>query len=187
MTKGSGKPRKLLSKFPTSHSRNFGYLIIACIILVNVRIPLASMPAALLGCALFTGCAAPAPETKKQKEAGAPQAVASVVSAKHPLGKYLELAGFRVSETGAGKLTVKFAVINHSNADIGDLTLHIKLLTTAAGPEDPPVAEFDAKVAGLGPLEVKDSSGTAITKLRVYEMPDWQFIKADAEITAPAP
>jgi hypothetical protein len=145
------------------------------------------MLAAFIGCAIITGCSSPAPETKKDKQAGAPQAVASVVSSKHPLGKYLELAGFRVSEMGAGKLTVKFAVINHSNADIGDLTLHVKLLTTAAGPQDPPVTEFDAKVAGLGPLEVKDASGTAITKLRVYEMPDWQFIKADAEITSPAP
>jgi len=155
--------------------------------LVNVRTHYVLMLAALIGCAAFVGCSSSAPETKKQKEASAPQAVVSVVSNKHPLGKYLELAGFRISEMGAGKLTVKFAVINHSNADIGDLTLHVKLLTTAAGPEDPPVAEFDAKVTGLGPLEVKDASGTAITKLRVYEMPDWQFIKADAEITAPAP
>ena len=117
---------------------------------------------------------------------GLASAVSSVISSKHPLAKYLELAGFRLSESGAGKLAVKFAVINHSNADIGDLDLHIKLLTTAAAAGDPPITEFDAKVMGLGPLETKDATGTAITKLRVYEMPDWQFIKADAEITTPA-
>ncbi|MEQ1946295.1 MAG: hypothetical protein ABL995_03850 [Bryobacteraceae bacterium] len=139
------------------------------------------------GIAALTGCSSQAPETPKQKQAGAPQAISSVISSKHPVAKYLELAGFRLSESGAGKLTVKFAVINHSNADVGDLDLHIKLLTTAAAAGDPPITEFDAKVAGLGPLETKDASGTAITKLRVYEMPDWQFIKADAEITSPAP
>ena len=155
--------------------------------LVNVQTRHVWMLAALFGCGLLTSCSQPAPETSKKKQAGAPQAISSVISSKHPLAKYLELAGFRLSESGAGNLTVKFAVINHSNADIGDLSLHVKLLTTASGPEDPPITEFDAKVTGLGPLEIKDASGTAMTKLRVYEMPDWQFIKADAEITAPAP
>jgi hypothetical protein len=155
--------------------------------LENVRTPTTSSLIAIAGCIFLTACSSKAPETPKQKQAGAPQAITSVISSKHPLAKYLELAGFRLAESGAGKLTVRFAVINHSAADIGDLTLHVKLLTTASGPEDPPITEFDAKVTGLGPLEVKDASGTATTKLRVYEMPDWQFIKADAEITSPAP
>lgn len=114
-------------------------------------------------------------------------AQASVISKKHPLAKYLEIAGFRVTEGGAGKLAVKFVVINHSDADIGDLTMKVTLTTTAAKPEEPPVAVFDAKVTGVGPQEVKDAIGTATTKLRVYELPDWQFLRADAEITSPAP
>ncbi len=114
-------------------------------------------------------------------------AVTSVIAGNNPLAKYLEVAGFRVTEGGAGKLSVKFAVINHSDADIGDLTMKVKLTTTAAKPEDPPIAEFEAKVPGLGPQEVKDAVGTATTKLRVYELPDWQFLKADVEITSPAP
>jgi len=135
--------------------------------------------------ALLAGCSSPpAPQTK---QIGAPQAVTSVISQRHPLGKYLELAGFRIGEKGAGKLDIRFAVINHSLADIGELTMHVKLTTTAAKAEDPPIAEFDAKVPSIGPLEVKDAGGSAITKLRVYEMPDWQFIKAEAEITSPAP
>jgi hypothetical protein len=101
--------------------------------------------------------------------------------------KYLEIAGFRVTEGGAGKLTVKFAVINHSDADIGDLGMKVTLTTTAAKPEDPPIATFDATVKSLGPQESKDAVGTATTKLRVYELPDWQFLKAQAEITSPAP
>ena len=151
--------------------------------LKNVRATVLLLPAALLA-----GCSSsPAPDAAATKQAGAPLAVTSVISSKNPLAKYLEIAGFRVSEGGAGKLTVKFAVINHSDADIGELTMKVKLTTTAAKPEDPPVAEFDAKVPALGPLETKDAVGTATTKLRVYELPDWQFMKADAEITSPAP
>lgn len=145
-------------------------------------------PFVLLLAALLAACStSPAPDAKQTKQVGAPLAVTSIISNKHPLAKYLEIAGFRVSEGGAGKLTVKFAVINHSDADIGALAMNIKLTTTAAKPEDPPIAEFEAKVPALGPQEVKDAVGTATTKLRVYELPDWQFVRADAEITAPAP
>lgn len=108
-------------------------------------------------------------------------------AAKHPLGKYLELSGYRLAEKGAGKLAVKLVVINHSEADIGDLTLKIRLVTTAAKPEDPPITEFEAKVPSLGPQEIKDVSAMANTKLRIYELPDWQFIRAEVEITSPAP
>lgn len=155
--------------------------------LENVRATVLLL-ACVLAAALLTGCSsAPAPDTKATKQAGAPLAVTSVIAGNNPLAKYLEVAGFRVTEGGAGKLTVKFAVINHSDADIGDLTMKVKLTTTAAKPEDPPIAEFEAKVNGLGPQEVKDAVGTATTKLRVYELPDWQFLKADVEITSPAP
>lgn len=147
-----------------------------------VRVLVLSLAAILAGCSF-----SPAPDTKAAKQAGAPMAVTSVISGKNPLAKYLEIAGFRVTEGGAGKLTVKFAVINHSDADIGDLAMKVKLTTTAAKPEDPPIAELDAKVAALGPQESKDATGTATTKLRVYELPDWQFLKAEAEITSPAP
>jgi hypothetical protein len=142
----------------------------------------------LLLAAVLAGCSSsPAPDANSKKQTTAPLAVASAITGKHPLVKYLEIAGFRVTEGGAGKLTVKFAVINHSDADIGDLGMKVTLTTTAAKPEDPPIATFDATVKSLGPQESKDAVGTATTKLRVYELPDWQFLKAQAEITSPAP
>lgn len=137
--------------------------------------------AVILGLA---GCSSPAPEPKPK--AGAAEATTTLI-AKHPLAKYLELSGYRISETSPGKLNVKFAVVNHSEADIGDLTLKVKLVTTASKPEDPPLTEFEAKVPALGPQEIKDVSATAATKLRIYELPDWQFIRAEVEITSPAP
>ncbi len=136
---------------------------------------------------ILAGCSAPAPATKQAKQAGAPEATTTIISNKHPLAKYLELSGYRISETAAGKLNIKFAVVNHSEADIGDLTIKVRLVTTAAKPEDPPITEFEAKVPALGPQEIKDVAATATTKLRIYELPDWQFIRAEVEITSPAP
>jgi len=112
--------------------------------------------------------------------------VASTTS-KHPLAKYVELAGFRLTEATAGKLNVKFAAINHSDADLGDLTVKIRLKTNQSAPQDPPVTEFEAKIPSLGPEETKDISAQATTKLRIYELPDWQFLRAEFDITSPQP
>ena len=90
-------------------------------------------------------------------------------------------------EASPGKLEVKFAVINHSEADLGDLTVKVRLKTNQAKAEDPPVAEFQADVPRLGPKETKDVVGKTDTKLRIYELPDWQFLRAEFDITAPQP
>ena len=78
-------------------------------------------------------------------------------------------------------------MVNHSDADIGDLGLKIKLTTSAAKPDDPPVAEFETKIPSLGPQENKDVTVNVPTKLRIYELPDWQFLRGQFEITSPAP
>lgn len=134
----------------------------------------------------LAGCSSPAPQTVSKQGAVEVTGPATTTS-KHPLAKYIELAGFRLAESKPGQLEVKFVAINHSEADLGDLGLTIRLQTTAAKPGDPPVAEFMAQVPSLGPLEIHDVSAKVTTKLRIYELPDWQFMRADFDITSPAP
>jgi hypothetical protein len=135
---------------------------------------------------LLAGCSSPAPQPSA-KQATPEITGPATTTSKHPLAKYIELAGFRLAEAKPGQLEVKFVAINHSEADLGDLELTIRLRTTAAKPEDPPVAEFQAKVASLGPLEIRDITGKVNTKMRIYELPDWQFLHAEFDITSPAP
>ena len=137
---------------------------------------------------LTLAACSPAPDTKQTKAAPViPTPGAASATNKHPLAKFIEVGGFRITESGSGKLKVTFAVINHSEADIGDLGLKFKLTTTASKPDDAPLAEFEAKIPSLGPMENKDVSVTVPTKLRVYELPDWQFLRGHYEITSPAP
>lgn len=136
----------------------------------------------------LASCSSSAPEAKQVKQPnpyGPGPAVP--ISNKNPLAKYMELAGFRLSEEAAGKLNVKFTVINHSDADLGDLVVKVRLVTTASKPEDPPITEFEAKVPSLGPQATEDVSARATTKLRLYELPDWQFLRADFDVVSPAP
>ena len=103
----------------------------------------------------------------------------------NPTAKYIELVGFRVNEKSAGHLEVRFGVVNHSEADLGDVKMDVNLRTTAAKPGDPPLVSFSVKVPSLGPSELKTVTVDVPTKLRVYELPDWQFLKADFQLTAP--
>lgn len=103
----------------------------------------------------------------------------------NPLAKYIELVGFRIREKSAGHLEVQFGVVNHSEADIADLKMTVNLTTTAAKPGDPPLVSFEAKLPSLGPQELKQVSVEVPTKIRVYELPDWQFLKPDFQVTEP--
>ena len=139
--------------------------------------------AALLSLA---ACSSPPPQTKPAAAASPYGPGPATTSSKNPLAKYIELAGFRLAEEPGGKLKITFVAINHSDADLQELGIHVRLMASSAKPGDPPIAEFDAKVPPLGPQEIHEASAVAPTKLRVYEMPDWQFIRADFDITSPS-
>ncbi len=123
----------------------------------------------------------------KQAKAAAPAIPAhfTATNTSNPIAKYIELVGFRVTERSPGHLIVQFGVVNHSEADVGDVKMTVNLGTTAAKPGDPPLITFPAQVSGLGPTELKDVSVEVPTKMRVYELPDWQFLKADFQILEP--
>ncbi len=133
--------------------------------------------------AWLAGCSSAPPEATKQGTT--PAAASKAAAGSNSVAKYLELAGFRLDEKGPGTLQIRFALINHSDADLGDITLQVNVRATTARSTDPPLFSFPATVQGVGPGDVKDITVTAPTKLRVYELPDWQFLQADFKVTSP--
>ena len=113
---------------------------------------------------------------EKVPEAGAPAATAN------RLGRLIEATGFRITEDEKKRLNIKFLIVNHSAADIGDLAGKVYLKTT----EGKSIANFDFKTSRLGPYESIEFTVLVSTTLRAYEVPDWQFLTADLEITSPA-
>lgn len=113
------------------------------------------------------------------------QPLQSTAPKNNPAAKYLELVGFRIREKGAGKLEVAFGVVNHSEADLGELTLNVNIRTTTAKSGDEPVCSFTAKLPSLGPEELKEATALVPTKLRVYELPDWQYLRSDFTVLEP--
>lgn len=120
-----------------------------------------------------------APEAVKQAAPfERPQAQASA----HPFAKYVEVTGIRLLEGPDKKLMVRFVVVNHAPAELSRFRLRISLETANAAPGEAVIAVVDAAPGTIPAHGVKDMEAPLVTPLKVYELPDWQYVRARVEI-----
>jgi hypothetical protein len=105
----------------------------------------------------------------------------------NPLQKFIEVAGVRFVEDpkNKNKTMTKFLLINHSDADISGLAGNVTLWARTQKSEEEAAGTF-AFTTNLAPGQAKEMSEPLTSKLKIYELPDWQFLTADVQITAPA-
>ena len=115
-----------------------------------------------------------------ESAAGAPEG--AKIAKVNPLTKQLEITGLRIIEDARKKLQVRMIVINHSSADMGDVKLNVTLSSASGNGQATVIGKFPLTVSDLGPMEAKETKGSLATNLRAYELPDWQFLRATAEI-----
>jgi len=120
---------------------------------------------------------APASDNTPAPSSSKPQASA--------LQKYVEVIGLRLIEDPKKKPQVRFVVVNHSGAEMGDLTASVNLWARTAKSDEEAIGTFSFSVPSLGAYESKEMSSALNTKLRVYELPDWQNLVAEVQITSP--
>jgi hypothetical protein len=115
-----------------------------------------------------------------------PPAASSTSDAKgNPLRKQIEVVGVRLTQNKAQKTEVRFLVVNHSGADVQDLAGNVNLQARTSKKDEEPVGTFSFKVPSLGPYESKEETAVVNTKLKVYELPDWQNLDLRVQITSP--
>jgi hypothetical protein len=139
---------------------------------------------AYFGIRYFSGSSEASTSTPGTTES-APPAAASKAKA-NTLQKYVEVVGMRLTEDAKKKPAVRFVVVNHSGAEIADLAATVNLWARTAKSDEETVGTFTFKLPSLGAYESKEMTGALNTKLRVYELPDWQNLVADIQITSPA-
>lgn len=108
-----------------------------------------------------------------------PGAAGANAASSHPLSKYIEIAGLRISEGGPGQARIAFVAVNHSPADLPDLDAQLTLTSGANT-----VFEFPVSIPSIGPYEAKDVSTSIKTQLKPYELPDWQTLKPSLRIVS---
>ncbi len=122
-------------------------------------------------------------QSRQTAPAAAPSQDALIAAAEtvpttqsNPELRDLELVGFRLTEDDKQKPFVQFVVVNHSGADLGQLSLKGDLQGIAGGGRQT-VGTFEFTTP-LNAYESKEVKVPLKTKLRVYELPDWQFLRA---------
>jgi hypothetical protein len=103
----------------------------------------------------------------------------------NPLQRYIEVAGVRFVQDAKKKTMAKFLVINHSEADFPGLAGNVTIWGRTQKSEEDAEGTFSF-TTNVGPLESKELSAPVNSKLQIYEMPDWQNVTLDLQITAPA-
>ena len=102
-----------------------------------------------------------------------------------PYAKYVEITGVRIVEDEKKHPIAHFLVVNHSAADLPELESVVALTTTTAKAGDDPLALIKVKTGAIPANGSKDVSAPLNSKLRAYELPDWQFLKASFAIKSP--
>jgi hypothetical protein len=99
----------------------------------------------------------------------------------HPLAKDVELTGIRITQGRNQRVQVRLIAVNHSGAELPETKLRVSL---KRGQEE--IMDFPFTLPSLGPHESKEITASTQTRLRGYEMPDWQFVKAEFTDAQPA-
>jgi hypothetical protein len=118
--------------------------------------------------------------------AAAVESPAAKTGAKtNPYQKYIEISGLRFVEDAKKKTTqALFVIVNHSNADISGLSGNVTLWGRTRASEEDAAGTFTFSTDLKG-YESKDMTVPLTTRLKIYELPDWQNISADVQITSP--
>ena len=110
---------------------------------------------------------------------------ASRQKVSNPLQKSVEVGGLRMMTENKAPV-VKFVVVNHSSAEIADLAATVTLWASTSRSEEDSIGSFKFAIPSIGPNESKDMTAALKTKLKMYELPDWQNATAEIQITSPA-
>jgi len=104
----------------------------------------------------------------------------------NPLQKYIEVAGVRFvpDPKKKGVIMAKFVLTNHSDSDINGLAGNVTVWGRTQKSEEDAQGTFSFST-NLGPLESQELTVPMKTKLKIYELPDWQNVTTDVQITAP--
>ena len=102
----------------------------------------------------------------------------------NPLQKYIEVSGVRFVQDARKRTMAKFVIVNHSDSDIVGLAGNVTIWGRTQKSEEDAQGTFSFST-NLSAMETQELTVPLKTKLKIYELPDWQNITTDVQITAP--
>jgi hypothetical protein len=113
--------------------------------------------------------------------------VAKPGASTNPWQKFIEVSGVRLVEDprSKGKILAKFLVTNHSSGDLSGLAGNVTIWASTRRSEEDAQGTFSF-ITDVPAYGYKEVTSPLTTKLKAYELPDWQNVTTDLQITAPA-
>jgi len=108
--------------------------------------------------------------------------VSAVASSQQPLGKALEITGFRIGVDLTNKTVVQYIVVNHSSNEIAAATINVLVKAARGRFERSPIVSFSFRLPTIGPLESREMTTVLETPLRTGDVPDWQTLKPEIQV-----
>jgi hypothetical protein len=105
-----------------------------------------------------------------------------IQSTSHPLAQFIEVTGFRIVVDFNKKSEIHYLVVNHSSADLSDVTVYVTLRSANPKPGQPPLCRFNFRAPSLGPFESKELTSTIEKLNRSVTLPEWQDLRSDVQI-----
>jgi hypothetical protein len=99
--------------------------------------------------------------------------------------EYFEVTGLRVVEDKSKKSEVVFLAVNHAAAPLTDLSGTVTLRPNTPKLGNEVVGAFVFQHVSLGPYESRELRAPLRTTLRPYELPDWEFLRAEIALASP--
>jgi hypothetical protein len=124
-----------------------------------------------LGAAIFFGYQYFGKGPRAERAGVTEPAATARTKPSNPLQKYVEVVGIRLVQDARHRPQARFVVVNHSSAELNDLTANVTLWASTSRSEEDSVGTFSFKLSSLGGNESKEMTSPLNTKLKVYELP----------------
>jgi hypothetical protein len=105
----------------------------------------------------------------------------------NPMQKYIEVVGIRLTTDAKKNPVAKFVVVNHASTEVNGLSAIVTLWASTSRSEEDGIGSFAFNLDSVGPYNSKELSAPFKTKLKIYELPDWQNATPEIQITSPQP
>ncbi len=100
-----------------------------------------------------------------------------------PLAQYVEVTGFRIVVDFNKKSEIHYLLVNHSAAEMADMTIYVTLQSAKAKPGQPPLCRFSFRSPNLGPYESKEMTSPIEKLTRSVALPEWADLRAEVQVT----
>jgi hypothetical protein len=126
----------------------------------------------------------PASHTTADAKTAAPEpaVVTPTIESSHPLAQFIEVTGFRFVMDLNKKSEIHYLVVNHSGAELSDMTVYVTVHAANSKAGQAPLCRFSFRSTGLGPYESKEMISPIEKLARPVTLPDWHDLHADVQI-----